>query len=240
LISRLATHHFAATARNRDTLLSEGVLAENIFVTGNPVVDSLNRILKTPSPSPDVSAVLEATEGLQRVVLTTHRRESFGELLHENLKVLRRFVERHSQLALIFPVHPNPAVGEPAREILSGHSRIHLLAPLGYQDFVILLSRAWLIVSDSGGVQEEAPSLGRPLLVLRANTERPEALESGVARLVGGCPVRLNRMLEEALVDDSWIHRVGKVRNPFGMGDSGKRIAAIVTDALSQNAAKQA
>src|SRR5262249_26482841 len=142
LISRLATHHFAATGRNRETLLSEGVPAKNIFVTGNPVVDSLTRILETRSPSPVLSKILQTTGGLKRVVLTTHRRESFGKSMSENLRVLRQFVERHSQVVLLFPVHPNPAVYGPAHETLSGHGRIHLLRPLNYQDFVFLLSKA--------------------------------------------------------------------------------------------------
>ena len=121
-------------------------------------------------------------------MLTTHRRESFGQTMRENLAVLRRFVETRPDVALIFPVHPNPSVVESARQVLTAHPRIHLLEPLGYEDFIPLLSRGWLIVSDSGGVQEEAPSLGRPLLILRENTERPEAVQSGVARLVGGDP----------------------------------------------------
>lgn len=233
LISQLATHHFAATARNRDTLLSEGVRPDSVFVTGNPVVDSLTRMLEGLTPSPVLAELLRSTAGLKRIVLTTHRRESFGELMTENLKVIGRFVEDHSDVALFFPVHPNPAVSGAAHEIFSGHARVHLLQPLSYQDFVFLLSNAWLIVSDSGGVQEEAPTLGKPLLILRENTERPEAIEAGVARLVGGSPLRLAEMLEQALRDENWVNEIGKVANPFGRGDSGQRIARIISDALN-------
>jgi UDP-N-acetylglucosamine 2-epimerase (non-hydrolysing) len=232
LISRLATYHFAPTPRNRDTLLSEGVPPEAIFVTGNPVVDSLQFVLQRSRPGPVVEGAIHATEGLRRVVLTTHRRESFGELMLENLRVLRRFVECQDDAALLFPVHPNPAVVGQATAILSGHARIHLLPPLDYESFIILMSQAWLIVSDSGGVQEEAPTLGKPLLILRENTERPEAIECGVARLVGGRPERLAVMLDEISRDRRWVDQVTTTENPFGDGDSGRRIAGIIARVL--------
>jgi len=235
LITRLATYHFAATRRNRATLLSEGVPEDAVFVTGNPVVDALHAILERSGVSPVVASLLGATSGLRRIVLTTHRRESFGEVMAGNLKVLRNFVARRNDVALLFPVHPNPDVLAPATEILSGHPRIHLVPALGYEDFIVLLSRAWLLVSDSGGVQEEAPTLGKPVLILRENTERPEAIEAGVARLVGGEPARLALMLEEAYEDGSWIHHVGKGGNPFGQGDAGKRIAHIIVRLLDES-----
>ena len=228
LASRLATWHFAATPANRDTLVGEGVPADAIFVTGNPVVDSLQTILKSETVPPRVAELLEATEGLRRIVLTTHRRESFGRAMRDNLNVLRRFVTQRPDVALLFPVHPNPNVRGPATDILAGHPRIKLVPPLAYDEFIVLVSRAWLVVSDSGGMQEEAPTLGKPLLVLRENTERPEAVDAGVARLVGGRPERLAVMLEEAYRDDSWIEKVARVENPFGRGDAGARIAEIL------------
>jgi UDP-N-acetylglucosamine 2-epimerase (non-hydrolysing) len=239
LVTRLATYHFAATPRNRDTLLGEGVAPETVFVTGNPVVDSLSAILAKPNPTLRVRELLTTTQGLRRVVLTTHRRESFGELMSTNLRVLRRYIERHADIALIFPVHPNPAVVDPATAILSGHPRIYLVEPLNYMDFIFLLSHAWLIVSDSGGVQEEAPTLRKPLLILRENTERPEAMDSGIARLVGGCPQRLAVMLEEARQDGSWVNKVGKIENPFGRGDSGKRIVQIIAELLGREVRRE-
>jgi UDP-N-acetylglucosamine 2-epimerase (non-hydrolysing) len=150
----------------------------------------------------------------------------------ENLQVLRHFVEAHKDVALIFPVHPNPSVQGPASTYLSHHPRIRLVPPLEYPDFVILLSRAWLIVSDSGGVQEEAPTLGKPLLVLRENTERPEALDAGVARLVGGRPERLAMMLEETYGNGNCTSHIEATENPFGRGDSGRRISAIIQQLL--------
>jgi UDP-N-acetylglucosamine 2-epimerase (non-hydrolysing) len=234
LITRLATYHFAATPRNRATLLSEGVNDENVFITGNPVVDSLKAILGKPASTPLLQTVLASTKGLKLVILTTHRRESFGQMMAENMRVLRSFVERYKDVALIFPVHPNPEVIGPANTILAGQPRIHLIQPLSYEDFIVLLSHAWLIVSDSGGVQEEAPTLGKPLLVLRENTERPEAVESGVARLVGGRPERLAAMLEEVRQDGQWCREVRNVDNPFGQGNSGKCIAKIVWQLASR------
>ena len=234
MISRLATYHFAATMRNRMTLLAEGVSKNNVFVTGNPVVDSLKMIVGGRSQRGlVVDEAIQRTSGLKRLVLTTHRRERFGELMMDNLLTLRQFVESHEDVALIFPIHPNPSVVECARAALSHHSRIHLVEPLGYEDFIELLSIAWLIVSDSGGVQEEAPTLGKPLLILRENTERPEVLESGVARLVGSQPEALASMLEESYREGSWVDDVHCIPNPFGNGDSGTQIAEMISELLN-------
>lgn len=232
LITRLATFHFAATPRNRETLLAEGVSPNNVFVTGNPVVDALQTILARNTVSPVLRQVLQATEGFRRLTLTTHRRESFGPVLAANLAVLRDFVATHEDVVLVFPVHPNPQVRGPAGDVLGGLPRVHLLPPLDYCDFIGLLARSWLIVTDSGGVQEEAPTLGVPLLVLRKNTERPEAVECGSARLAGESPELLRALLEEVYRDDCGGR---KVLNPFGQGDSGKRIAALVSLIVNDN-----
>jgi UDP-N-acetylglucosamine 2-epimerase (non-hydrolysing) len=231
LISRLATFHFAPTEHNRQTLLAEGFADGSIFVTGNPVVDALHGILGSPH-SEALAELLETTSGFRRLVLTTHRRESLGRVMCANLTVLRRFIEARDDIALIFPVHPNPSVVDAAGSVLSDHPRIHLIDPLGYRDFIHLLSEAWLIVSDSGGVQEEAPTLGKPVLVIRENTERPEAIEAGFSRLVGGDPQTLADMLKEADSEGSWIRVLSEAENPFGRGDSGERIAAIVAELL--------
>ena len=239
LISQMTTYHFAATNDNRDALRAEGVDAKSIYVTGNPVVDALHSMINSLQPSPLVEQILAETAGLRRVVLTTHRRESFGPVMSDNLAALRCFIDRHPDTALIFPVHPNPSVTAAADEMLNGHPRIHLLDPLGYEDFLALLAASWLIVSDSGGVQEEAPSLGKPLLVLRANTERPEAIKAGVAKLVGGNPKRLLELLNEAAQPDSWAENLAQVENPFGRGDAGTRIANIVAQELGAEATAQ-
>jgi UDP-N-acetylglucosamine 2-epimerase (non-hydrolysing) len=231
LVSRLATFHFAATTANRDNLLREGFREEHVFVTGNTVVDALLEVLPVLRPSPLLQGWLDATNGTRRIVLTTHRRESFGTRLVENLRTLRRFLDEKPDATLVFPVHPNPVVVEAARTVLSAHPRIHLLDPLPYEDFLLLLSHAFLIVSDSGGVQEEAPTLGRPLLVLRENTERPEGLERGISRLVD-TPARLDALLHEAWGPGSWAETARRVENPFGRGDAAERIAEVLFEIL--------
>jgi len=232
IVSQLATYHFAATPQNRDNLLAEGVPPQHVFVTGNPVVDALHSIVAQNESTPAIAQILAETAGCKRLVLTTHRRESFGTALRENLQVLRSFIEKRDDVALLFPVHPNPEVRKQATVLLSQHPRIYLLPPLDYPEFLSLLSHAWLIVSDSGGVQEEAPTLGKPLLILRENTERPEAVAAGVARLVGGCPQRLAAMLDETYCDSAWMSALDVAENPFGRGDSGKRIVQAITGLL--------
>lgn len=233
LVTRLARYHFAATHTNAKTLTAEGVPEHRIVITGNPVVDSLHAILKNHEPSSRLNEALAPFKGLRLIALTTHRRESFGSAMEGFLAALRRFVERHEDLALVFPMHPNPAVRAAAKAALSGAPRVLRLDPLEYPDFIQLLSRAWLIVSDSGGVQEEAPTLGKPLLVLRENTERPEVLDCGVGRLVGNSPARLETLLEEALLDADWFERARTSPNPFGAGDSGLRIASAIERLLA-------
>jgi len=178
--------------------------------------------------------LLATTEGCKRITLTTHRRESFGDVLAGNLGVLGDFVAAHEDVALVFPVHPNPQVRGPAGDLLGNRPRVHLVPPLDYCDFIGLLARSWLIVSDSGGVQEEAPSLGVPLLVLRQNTERPEAVECGSARLAE-TPAALRALLEEAHAA-AGFQPAGterpRVVNPFGDGDSGRRIVAALLRGL--------
>jgi UDP-N-acetylglucosamine 2-epimerase (non-hydrolysing) len=233
LISRLASFHFAATARNVATLRMEGVDPSRIALTGNPVVDALGDVLAREHPGSAVRSLLDSEGNRRLLVLTTHRRESLGGPMMAYLKVLRRFVEQRDDVALVFPVHPNPQVREAATTVLRGVPRVHLLSPLDHADFLHLLSRAWLVVSDSGGVQEEVATLGRPLLVLRENTERPEAIDSGIARLVGSSAARLEEMLIEAEQQGSWLERVRGIPNPFGDGRSGPRIVRALDEFLT-------
>ncbi len=230
LTSQLATFHFAATRENRQNLLREQIRESRIFVTGNTIVDALQHIRKNPKPSEELVSLLEDTAEQKRILLTTHRRESFREYMGKNLHVLRKFVERRKNVTLIFPVHPNPIVRKITDEYLANHKRIHLIDPLDYMDFVHLMENSWLIVSDSGGVQEEAPTLGKPVFILRENTERPEAIRCGIAKLVGGNPVHFARMLEDNYLAETWINSVKQVQNPFGDGKSARRIAKILSD----------
>ncbi|MCS6874085.1 MAG: UDP-N-acetylglucosamine 2-epimerase (non-hydrolyzing) [Pyrinomonadaceae bacterium] len=235
LVSKIATYHFAATKGNRDNLLAEGIPTERVFVTGNPIVDALKSFLEKLSPSEKILSLIKETEGKKRVLLTTHRRESFGETMRQNLIVLRDFVAKHKNLCLIFPVHLNPKVKDLTCEVLSGQERVYLLEPLNYGDFIFLMKSSWLIVSDSGGVQEEAPSLGKPVLILRDTTERPEAIQAGVAKLVGGSPQKLKQMLETNYSVETWIKSVKEVANPFGDGRASKRILKILLDEVFQS-----
>jgi UDP-N-acetylglucosamine 2-epimerase (non-hydrolysing) len=228
MITRLATYHLAATKGNASNLLNEGVLRTRIAVTGNPVVDALHRTLARTEAGDEVASATAGLHNRRLIVLTTHRRESFGSRMKANLRAIRFHIDRIEDLFVVFPVHPNPSVVTAATEILGDHPRIKLTAPLPYADFIHLLARAWLIISDSGGIQEEAPTLRRPLIVLRETTERPEAVECGVARLSGGCPARLKSLLEQAEKDHVWFKRAALCRNPFGDGDSGERIAAAL------------
>jgi UDP-N-acetylglucosamine 2-epimerase (non-hydrolysing) len=232
-ITQLATFHFAATPKNRETLLSEGINDDSIFVTGNPVVDAL-QMVREGSEGLSAAKLLKKIGNRKYIVLTAHRRESFGETIRANLKVLAKFIDEHEDLALVFPIHPNPNVQAPAKKICSGHPRIFITEPMDYRNFIQVLSKSWLIVSDSGGVQEEVPSLGKPLLILRENTERSECIDAGMAKLVGGRPETLRAMLDEAYQESSWVNRVSNVRNPFGSGDSGEQIVGHVREFLEQ------
>lgn len=228
LITQLADLHFAATTKNIEILQAEGVQEKCIILTGNPVIDSLQHILTHSSVSLLLSRLLDKIASKRLIVLTTHRRENFGQVMSSHLKALRRFVEHHQDVELVFPVHPNPSVRAVVNKEFTGIERIHCIEPLEYADFLHLLSRAWIIVSDSGGVQEEAPSLEKPLLILRDTTERPEVLDCGVGRLVGHSGEHLEKMLEAALIDKSWFEAVSKAENPFGKGDAGEKIASAI------------
>ena len=235
LITRLAKYHFAATAGNRAQLLAEGVPGQTIFVTGNPVVDSLQYILKHAAPSACVGRLLRKVGDRKLIVLTTHRRENFGGTIRQNLRELRRFVETHKDVSLIFAVHPNPNVVQAAKAELDSHPRVHLIKPLDYADFIQLISHAWLLVSDSGGIQEEAPSLAKPLFVLRNNTERPEAIEAGTAFLVSDKAGRLAAMLEAAHDRAPWLERAERAQNPFGDGKAAERISKLILTFVQTN-----
>ena len=233
LISQLAALHCAPTQANRDTLLAEGVPEEDIVVTGNPVVASLQEALRRSTRQVAIAELLLRLGGLKPVVLTTHRRESLGPVLTRNLRALRGFVARNPDVALIVPVHLNPEVKQAVETELGGAERVVLLDPLDYDDFLALLQAAWLVVSDSGGVQEEVASLGKPLLILRSKTERPEIVASGIGRLAGERPEQLDELLGDRPALERWIAGVSAIPNPFGDVESPARIAAAMTAFLS-------
>ena len=228
LVTQIATLHFAATEHNRQTLLRQGVPPEMIHVTGNSVVDALQHTLKKTEPGPEISRLRDLVAGRNLVLLTTHRRENFGDAMRTHLRSLRGFAEAHPELCIIFPLHPNPNVREAAKQELDGCDQIILTPPIGYADFVHLLADAWLIVSDSGGIQEEAASLGKPILVLRENTERPEGVQVGVARLVGSNPAALSELLTDAVADKGWFQVAAQAEKVYGDGLTAERISRIL------------
>jgi UDP-N-acetylglucosamine 2-epimerase (non-hydrolysing) len=227
-VSQIATLHFAATEHNRATLLAEGIPAHTIHVTGNTVVDALFQTLHSTQPGPAVDSLRDQVNDRKLVLLTTHRRENFGDTMRTHLRTLRAFTQAHPDLCVVFPVHPNPAVKEAAVQELMGCDQVILTAPMGYADFIHLLSDAWLIVSDSGGIQEEAASLGKPILVLRENTERPEGVHAGVARLVGERAHDLAPLLEEAIADTAWFAHARTVTQVFGNGTAAQKITSLL------------
>ncbi len=223
-----ASLHFAPTPRAAANLRSEGVDPESVLVVGNTVVDAVLSIRGAIPP--------ERGDGPALVVLTLHRRESFGEPLRRLLGAVRTLVEeRAGRLRVVYTVHPNPEVDGPAREILAGVAGVELVPPLDYPRFLDLFASARFVLTDSGGVQEEAPSLGVPVLVLRDVTERPELLESGWGRLVGTDPERLLAESRRLLDDDAELRSMTSGPNPFGDGRAAARIAA----ALAERAARR-
>lgn len=220
VIGQLATWHYAPTERAAAHLRREGVEAARIVVTGNTVVDAVRMIAAEDPPLPD--AVDAATLAGRRLVLVTgHRRESFGAGLAALCEALRAIVDRHDDALIVYPVHLNPAVDGPVRAALAGRPRVILTAPLDYRGFLALLRRAELVITDSGGVQEEAPSFGVPVLVTRAATERPEAIEAGTARLVGTDAGAIAGAASEILAATAPAPRTD---NPFGDGTAAARI----------------
>jgi len=225
--------HFPPTAEARDNLLREGIPPDRIHVTGNTVVDALQAVagVAHEPESADLKEALAADGRL--VLLTAHRRESFGAPLREVFSAVRKLADGDDGLEILYPVHPNPNVLEPARELLSGHPRIRLTEPLGYLDLVTALKNADLVLTDSGGIQEEAPTFGVPVLVLREATERPEGVRAGVARLVGTDGGRILQGARDLLAERADPAGGRSLANPYGDGAAGERIADVLVSNLT-------
>jgi UDP-N-acetylglucosamine 2-epimerase (non-hydrolysing) len=231
LVGRLADLHFAPTIDARNSLLMEGVDPATVFVTGNTVIDALLWIRDRVVQNIPESAVpiADAVHDRQVVLITGHRRESFGDGFENICNAIRDVADQQPQVAFVYPVHLNPNVQQPVNRILGGHPRIHLIAPLSYEPFVWLMNRAAVVLTDSGGVQEEAPSLGKPVLVMRTTTERPEGVRSGNARLVGVSRERIARELTLLLNDPQQREQMAQVQNPYGDGTACRQIADLLT-----------
>lgn len=233
MTSVLADWHFAPTPWARENLLREGVAPERVFVTGNTGIDALLgvvRRLQRGELDPALPATLHdaRANGKKVVLVTGHRRESFGPGFERICRALREIVEREPEVVVVYPVHLNPRVREPVFRWLGNHPRIVLLEPLEYVPFVALMLRADVILTDSGGIQEEAPSLPKPVLVMREKTERPEGVEAGVARLVGTDPERIVGSVQELLHNSSVYRNMTARNNPYGDGQAARRIADLI------------
>ena len=228
----IANYHFAPTSTSMENLLKESKNKENVLVTGNTVIDALflvlgkiekdarlkNKILKS------ISDQYKFNDGKKIILVTGHRRENFGEGFTNICKALKKIADDNHDVDIVYPVHLNPNVQKPVKNILSNSKNIYLIDPLSYENFIYLMSKSYFIITDSGGVQEEAPSLGKPVLVLRNTTERPEAVEAGTVKLVGTNFDAIVNESQKFLDDEKEYKKMSKAHNPYGDGSASKRI----------------
>lgn len=229
----LADYHFAPTATSKDNLIKENKNPNNIIVTGNTVIDALflalekiheDEKLQEKINNTFVNQGLELSDSDKIILVTGHRRENFGEGFINICKALKQLALANKSIKIIYPVHLNPNVQGPVNEILSDVDNIKLIAPLQYESFIYLMNKSYFIITDSGGVQEEAPSLGKPVLVMRNTTERPEAIEAGTVKLVGTDPIKIIEEAQKLLDDNVTYESMSKAHNPYGDGKACNRI----------------
>ncbi|MDJ1484958.1 UDP-N-acetylglucosamine 2-epimerase (non-hydrolyzing) [Cytophagaceae bacterium YF14B1] len=238
MVSRLATYHFAPTLRNVEVLKKEGVPFDNILQTGNTVIDALlqmagqvTQLSEKWKGSPLEKSILEK----QKILLVTgHRRENFGQGFIEICQALATLAQKYPYLEILYPVHLNPNVQKPVYEIIGNFPNIHLVESLSYEDFIFVMKNAFLILTDSGGVQEEAPGLGKPVLVMRDTTERPEAVDAGTVKLVGANATRIIAGVSELLEDETMYTRMAQSTNPYGDGKATERIITFLEQLASK------
>ncbi len=224
----VARYNFAPTARARDNLLREGKRADTIFVTGNTAIDALKTTVREDYTHPELEWAVDS----RLILLTAHRRENQGEPMHHMFRAIRRIVDEHPNVKMIYPIHMNPVVRDAAEAELSGCARIHIIEPLDVLDFHNFLARSHFVLTDSGGIQEEAPSLGKPVLVMRDTTERPEGIEAGTLRLVGTREEDIYRSFKELLENEDSYRAMAQASNPFGDGRACARIVDILDRAI--------
>ncbi|KAB0489600.1 non-hydrolyzing UDP-N-acetylglucosamine 2-epimerase [Pseudomonas psychrophila] len=235
LTGALAKLNFAPTDTSRNNLLREGISPDDIVVTGNTVIDALLDVVKRLDQDPELLA--QASEpaaflnpARKLILVTGHRRESFGDGFERICQALMEVAQMHPDVDIVYPVHLNPNVREPVNRLLNGIGNIHLIAPLDYLPFVHMMSRSHIILTDSGGIQEEAPSLGKPVLVMRDTTERPEAVSAGTVKLVGTNTSDIVRELNRLLIDTSAYQAMSYAHNPYGDGKACQRILEALLD----------
>lgn len=234
LTGAIASVHFAPTEKSRDNLLAENVAAKDIHVTGNTVIDALLIIKDRLEVDADLAARTSAQfagvvrEDARSVLITGHRRENFGDGFERICEAISRLAARHPDVDFVYPVHLNPQVRDPVGRILADKANVHLFEPQEYVPFVYLMARCHLILTDSGGIQEEAPALGKPVLVMRETTERPEAVEAGTVRLVGTSIDQIVDGVSELLEDEEIYRRMSFAHNPYGDGQACERIRKVL------------
>ena len=228
LVGRLATYHFAATEANRKHLMQERISDETIAVVGNTVIDALIDITSRPFEfSGELKPITE--NGRRTILMTTHRRENL-EQLQGIYEAVNRLLSEFADIQIVFPMHKNPKVREKVYQSFNSHPRVHLTEPLDYEVFANLMKQSYLIITDSGGIQEEAPSLGKPVLVARNTTERQEGVEAGTLKLVGTDSDSLYREAFQLLTDDSLYQKMSEAKNPYGIGDTSQQIIDFIKE----------
>ena len=230
LTSRLADIHFAPTEKNRDSLIQENIPPEKIFVTGNTVIDALQWVLKN-IPEPVWDLPFHPSEK-KMILVTGHRRENFGEGFQNICKSIKTLAVKNPSVEFVYPVHLNPNVQKPVTTLLANQGNIHLIEPLDYQKFVHFMNRSYFILSDSGGVQEEAPSIGKPVLVMRNTTERPEAVEAGTVMLVGTDENDIVKNSQKLIDNNTHYESMSFSHNPYGDGTASEKITNVFQKSL--------
>ena len=231
----IADMHFAPTERNRQNLLREGVSDADIFVTGNTVIDALKTTVREDYTFKDPTLAKMPWDTKRVIVMTAHRRENLGQPLRNICTAVRELVETFDDIEVVYPVHLNPAVREVAYEILGNMDRVKLIEPVNADELHNAIQRGFMVLTDSGGLQEEAPSLGKPVLVLRGETERPEAVDAGTVKIAGVDKDTIVRMASELLTDENAYHRMAKAVNPYGDGLASGRIVDAIIERFSKN-----
>lgn len=234
LTGHIAELHFAPTERNRQNLLAERISDDNIIITGNTVIDALLQVADKPYEFEDETLKAMDFENKRVICVTCHRRENLGENMEQIFTALRDIAKEFDDVEIVYPIHMNPKVREIAGRIFEGTENIHLIEPLQYQPFVNLMARSYFIVTDSGGMQEEAPSLGKPVLVVRRETERPEAIEAGTVKLAGVERDTIYAMAKELLTNQEAYDSMAHAANPYGDGTSCDQIIAALKEKLNK------
>ncbi len=220
----ISKYNFAPTEKSKNNLITEGKKPESIFVTGNTAIDALKTTVRENYTHPE----LEWAKDSRLIVLTAHRRENLGEPMHNMFRAIRRILDEYSDVKAVYPIHMNPLVRQAAEDELGGCDKIHIIEPLDVLDFHNFLSRSYMILTDSGGIQEEAPSLGKPVLVMRDTTERPEGINAGTLKLVGTDEDVIYKNFKLLLDDKDAYDKMSKASNPYGDGFACKRIADVL------------